>query len=83
MSQVTSERNIAEFSFEEALSELEAIVRRLEEGTGTLDESISAYERGTALRRHCEKKLDEAQSKIEKIVVGSNGNVSSEPTDLD
>jgi exodeoxyribonuclease VII small subunit len=83
MSQGASEREIAEFTFEEALSELEAIVRRLEEGTGTLDESISAYERGTALKRHCEKKLDEAQSKIEKIVVGSNGSISSEPAKLD
>jgi exodeoxyribonuclease VII small subunit len=58
-------------------------VRRLEEGSSKLDEAIAAYERGVALKRHCEAKLQEAQSKVEKIVLGPNGQVAAEPTDLD
>ena len=48
-------------SFEDALNELEKIVRQIEDGRGKLDEAISAYERGVALKRHCESKLKEAQ----------------------
>ncbi len=69
-------------SFEDALAELEAIVRRLEEGSAKLDEAISAYERGIALKRHCEAKLQEAQSRVEKIVVGPDGAVTAEAIDL-
>jgi exodeoxyribonuclease VII small subunit len=58
-------------------------VRRLEEGSSKLDEAIAAYERGVALKRHCEEKLQEAQSRVEKIVLGPNGQVTAEPTDLD
>ncbi len=70
-------------SFEDALSELEEIVRRLEEGSAKLDEAISAYERGVVLKRHCEAKLQEAQSRVEKIVVGPNGRVTAERIDFD
>ena len=76
-------RDVARMSFEDALAELEAIVRRLEEGSSKLDEAIGAYERGVALKRHCEERLQEAQSRVEKIVLGSNGQVAAEPTDLD
>jgi exodeoxyribonuclease VII small subunit len=55
-------------SFEEALSELEGIVRDLETGKGKLEESVAAYERGAALRRHCEKLLAEAEQKVQAIV---------------
>jgi exodeoxyribonuclease VII small subunit len=72
---------IAEMSFEDALQELEAIVRRLEEGAVKLDEAIDAYERGTALRRHCEAKLHEAQMRVDTITVGSNGAIGTEPAD--
>jgi exodeoxyribonuclease VII small subunit len=65
--------DIALMSFEDALSELEKIVRQIEDGRGKLDEAISAYERGVALKRHCESKLKEAQAKIEKITVGDSG----------
>jgi len=61
---------IASMSFEDALSELEKIVRQIEDGRGKLDEAISAYERGVALKRHCDSKLKEAQAKIEQITVG-------------
>jgi exodeoxyribonuclease VII small subunit len=76
-------QDIARMSFEDAFAELEAIVRRLEEGSSKLDEAIAAYERGVALKRHCEEKLQEAQSRVEKIVLGPNGQVTAEPTDLD
>ena len=64
--------DIAAMSFEDALNELEKIVRQIEDGRGKLDEAISAYERGDALKRHCESKLKEAQVKIEQITVGEN-----------
>ncbi|MFO1153119.1 MAG: exodeoxyribonuclease VII small subunit [Rhodospirillales bacterium] len=63
-------------SFEDALSELETIVRRLEEGQAKLDDAITAYERGALLKRHCENKLNEAQGRIEKIVLGADGSVA-------
>jgi exodeoxyribonuclease VII small subunit len=70
-------------SFEDALQELETIVKRLEEGKIHLDEAIGAYQRGAALKNHCEAKLREAQAKIEKIVPGPEGAVSSEPVKID
>jgi len=76
-------RDIAFMTFEDALVELEAIVRRLEEGTAKLDEAIAAYERGAALKRHCERKLEEAKARVDKIIAGPDGQVSSEPAKLD
>lgn len=74
---------IAGMSFEDALSELEQIVRRLEVGNAKLDEAIAAYERGALLKRHCEAKLKEAQSRVDKIVVSADGTVAAEPQALD
>ena len=71
--------DVAKMSFEEALAELEAIVQRLERGEGKLDEAIGAYERGVALKSHCESKLREAQAKVEKIVLSPEGSVRTEP----
>lgn len=62
-----TDTDLAKLSFEDALAELEAIVRTLEQGKGKLDESVAAYERGAALKKHCEKKLAEAAARIEKI----------------
>jgi exodeoxyribonuclease VII small subunit len=61
-------RPVDALSFEEALKELEEIVRGLEGGQGQLAEAISAYERGTLLRRHCEARLAEAEARVEAIV---------------
>jgi len=72
---------IDQLNFEDALTELETIVRDLEQGGTPLEQSISAYERGIALKKHCETKRREAQAKIEKITVDKDGNVSSEPLD--
>jgi exodeoxyribonuclease VII small subunit len=69
---------IAKLSFEDALQELDAIVRTLEDGRGKLDDAIKSYERGTLLRRHCEAKLAEAQARIDKINVGADGALSTE-----
>ena len=60
-------------SFEEALAELEGVVGRLETGEVPLEQSIALYERGDALKKHCEKKLRDAELKVEKIVAGSDG----------
>ena len=75
--------DVAGLSFEDALAELEAIVRTLEAGSGSLDEAISAYERGAALKRHCEAKLQEAQARVEKIVLAPDGTVGAETEKLD
>ncbi|HBK91013.1 MAG TPA: exodeoxyribonuclease VII small subunit [Parvularcula sp.] len=66
-------------SFEKALAELEEIVRKLESGAVELEDSIALYERGAALKAHCEAKLRSAQERIEKIVVTGDGRPRSEP----
>lgn len=75
--------DIKKLSFEDALEELEDIVRTLEEGSGALDDSIKAYERGAMLKKHCEQKLSDARTRVEKIVVGSDGEAGSEPAEID
>ena len=64
---------VEELSFEEALKQLETIVHRLESGEEPLDVAIDLYARGDALRAQCEKRLSDAQSRIEKITLGSDG----------
>ncbi|HEX3664896.1 MAG TPA: exodeoxyribonuclease VII small subunit [Rhizomicrobium sp.] len=66
-------------SFESALRELEQIVTRLEQGEVDLEDSINLYERGQALKAHCEKKLKSAESRLEKIVAGARGAERAEP----
>lgn len=75
--------DIVKMSFEEALAELEQIVRRLEGGAGKLDEAIQSYERGALLKRHCEAKLREAQARVDKVVIAPDGSVKTEPAALD
>lgn len=69
-------------SFEMALKELERIVGRLEQGEVDLEESIALYERGQALKAHCEQKLKSAEGRLEKIVAGTKGAERTEPVDL-
>jgi exodeoxyribonuclease VII small subunit len=59
--------DIARMGFEDAMKELEDIVRRLESGQVKLDDAVKAYERGAALKKHCEAKLADAKMKVEKI----------------
>ncbi len=64
-------------SFEQALKELETIVRKLEAGQGELDNSIRDYERGTLLKAHCQKKLADAKMKVEKIISAADGKLAT------
>ena len=75
---------ISEMSFEQALRELEGVVRKLESGDVPLDDSITLYERGEELRKACQARLDAAQARIEKIVQGADGKPSGTvPFDAD
>ena len=74
--------DVASLSFEQAMKELEDIVRRLESGQVKLDEAVAAYERGAALKAHCEGKLAEAKTKVERIT-GSGKSIGLEPADRD
>ena len=67
-----------EMSFEEALKELESIVNALDRGEVSLDQAISAYERGAELKDHCEKRLNEAKMKVDKIQISDNKETISE-----
>ena len=74
--------DIAGLSFEAALKELEGIVGRLERGDVPLAESVAIYERGEALKQHCETLLKEAEMRVEKIRLGANGRpIGTEPLD--
>jgi len=78
----TAQANIEKLSFEEALKQLEDIVQRLESGRVELEESIAIYERGAALKAHCETRLKDAEARIEKIVLGPGGTAAGlEPLD--
>lgn len=65
---------VAEMSFEEAMTALEGIVRKLETGDVPLEESIALYERGDALRGHCDAKLKAAEDRVAQITLGPQGN---------
>ncbi len=75
-------KDISALSFEDALKELEGIVKQLEQGQVKLDEAISSYERGAQLKKHCEQKLSEAKMKVDKIVFAADGSVATQPADL-
>lgn len=74
--------DIASLSFEQALAELEQIVARLESGQAPLEDSIQLYERGAALKAHCEQRLEAARLRVEKIVVGAGGAAGVEPAEF-
>ena len=77
-----SQGPVDEMSFEAALQELESIVGRLEQGEVDLEDSISLYERGQALKAHCDRKLKAAESRLEKVVQGAKGVEGVEPMDI-
>ena len=81
MAGTQTHKDIARMSFEDALEELKDIVAALESGDGKLDAAIASYERGAKLKQYCEKKLKEAQVKIDKIRLGPDGDIASEPLD--
>jgi len=71
-----TENDIAAMPFEEALAALEAIVRGLESGQQKLEDAITAYERGAALKKHCEAKLAEAEARVQAIVARADGSLA-------
>jgi exodeoxyribonuclease VII small subunit len=71
-----TETDIASLSFEEALAALESIVRGLESGQQKLEDAITAYERGAALKKHCESKLAEAEARVQAIVARADGTLA-------
>jgi exodeoxyribonuclease VII small subunit len=73
--------DVATLSFEDALAELERIVKGLEGGQQKLDAAINAYERGTLLRRHCEARLAEAEQRVQMIVAGADGALTLKPVE--
>jgi exodeoxyribonuclease VII small subunit len=73
------QRDVSKMSFEDALAELEQIVRALEGGQQKLEDAITAYERGAALRKHCETKLAEAEARVAAIVRSADGSVTTRP----
>jgi len=77
-----ADKAVDKMSFEEALAELEGIVKKLEAGEVELEESIAIYERGAALKAHCETRLKSAELKVEQIVQGAGGKPSTEPADF-
>jgi len=75
--------DVARLPFEKAMEELESIVRRLEEGKVPLEESVAIYERGEALKRHCDALLLRAEARVEKITLDAAGKPSgAEPLDV-
>ncbi len=82
MSQDAANEDIKALSFEQALEALERIVDDLERGDVPLEQSIRIYERGEALKAHCEKLLKAAEDKVEKIRLSRDGApVGTEPLD--
>ena len=74
-----TENNIEGLSFEEALQQLENIVRELESGRIKLDDAVTAYEQAVKLKQFCEQKLQAAQLKIEKIEIAPDGEIKTAP----
>ncbi len=75
--------DIAKLSFEQALEQLEEIVRQLEGSEGALETALEAYERGAHLKRHCEAKLVQAQARVDKISLAADGTPQAEPAEVD
>jgi exodeoxyribonuclease VII small subunit len=78
----TKAKPVKDMSFEEALAELETIVRQLEQGEVELEKSIAIYERGAELKKHCDARLKAAELKVEQIVQSSDGTPKTEPASL-
>ncbi len=75
--------DVRKLSFERAIEELETIVKRLEDGKVPLEELVTIYERGEALKRRCEELLRQAEARVDKITTDANGQVTgAEPLDV-
>ncbi len=84
MAEKAKQEDIGSMSFEIAMAELEQIVAKLEKGDVELEESIAIYERGEALRTHCDGLLKKAEAKVEKITLNADGKpAGTEPLDVE
>ena len=77
MTETPTAMDVSKLSFEDALKQLETIVRELEQGNVPLERSIDMYERGSVLRKHCDDLLKAAEAKVEKIQLAQDGTPSS------
>ncbi|MDP9325337.1 MAG: exodeoxyribonuclease VII small subunit [Candidatus Dormibacteraeota bacterium] len=75
-------RDIEVLSYEQALAELEGLIRKLETGSVDLADSIASYERGVALANHCSKLLEQTEAKVQRLVLGPKGEPSEQPFEL-
>ena len=78
---MNNQKEIENLNFEEALDELQQLVRNIENGKDSLENVINSYERGNLLRKHCEGKLKEAKLRVEKIIESESG-ISKEKIDI-
>ncbi len=79
----TAHADVKRLSFEKAIEELESIVKRLEDGKVPLEESVTIYERGEALKQRCEELLRQAEAKVDRITADASGKVTGvEPLDV-
>ena len=78
MKKNNKEKNLEQITFEEAIKELENIVDDLERGEVSLEEAVSAYERGSKLKNICQERLNDARMKVEKIKQDESGQISIE-----
>ncbi len=67
MAKTSNPKAVGELTFEQALDELDALVRRMEAGELNLDEAVTAYRRGAELAKHCQGKLAVAEQEIRKL----------------
>lgn len=82
MTTTSSLKDVAQLNFEEAMAELEQVVRQLEEGRVPLDQAIAAYERGSVLKARCDELLKTARLKVEEIYQNKDNGVEVKPSDL-
>ena len=71
-------KEIEQMTFEEAMKEFEEIVKKIDSGQESLESSLQAFERGSKLKAYCEKKLQEARFKLEKILQQADGVITTE-----
>ena len=76
-SQNKLKKDIAALNFEDALKELEQIVQKMESGQIPLDDALLSYEKGILLKQHCEKKLQDAQHRIQELTISKDGDIVS------
>ncbi len=82
-SEAIPEEPLSGLKFEEAFQKLEAIIKKLDEGNLTLEDSLKAFEEGVRLSRHCSKKLDEAEKRVEILLKESGGHLMPHPFSLE